>query len=222
VLYLYAFVRDLDGVPAVAGLQGEPPELLRIGSLDAVVSGHERLDPEIAADSLVAHAAVVDALMAETDELVPVRFGSVFEDEHSLRAAATAKEPGLEDVLGRVRGRVEFGLHVVRARPAAERERPKDGRERLLGKLEELRCAEKAAELDAPLVQLAVDSRRRLLRTPRLLLSAAYLIERADAEEFADRARAIVEGRPRGVEVLSTGPWPPYSFAEFEDAVRVA
>jgi len=222
VLYLYAFARGLGSLPRATGLKERPPELVAVGSLDAVVSRHDRLEQEVAADALVAHAEVVDALMAETDEFVPVRFGTVFEDETSLQNAAAGNEQALEQVLRKVRGRVEFGLHVVR-RPGAPVPAPeRSGRERLLGKLEQLRAAEDAAELDEPLVRLAVESRRRLLRTPRLLLSAAYLVERPRASEFAERLRELVESRPERLEVLATGPWPPYSFAELEDDLRAA
>lgn len=222
MLYLYAFARGLDSPPEAVGLEATSPELLPLGFLDAVVSRHGDLDPEVASDALVAHANVVEALMGTTDELVPVRFGSVFGDGTSLRTAAAARREALEEVLRKVRGRVEFGLHVVQQQPAAPDEQPQSGRGRLLAKLEQLRGAEDAAELDEPLVRAAVDSRRRLLRTPNLLLSAVYLVERARAGEFAARSRAIVERRPRGLEVLATGPWPPYSFAELEDDLRAA
>ncbi len=223
MLYLYAFVRGLDELPDVGGLEGARPRLLRLGALDAVVTAHEWLEPEIAAESLGAHAATVDALMAATGELVPVRFGSVFDDERSLEKQAADREPALLDVLDRVRGRVEFGLHVVRTRSEARADpAPAGPRDRLLGRRDRLRAAERAARLDEPLVALAVDSRRRLLRTPRLLLSAVYLVQRGRSDEFGDRCREILEARPEGLEVLATGPWPPYSFAELEDGLRAA
>lgn len=224
MLYLYAFVQDLDAAPAAVGLQGRPLELVPLCPLDAVVSRHDELDQDLAAEALVSHAAVVDAVMAETPDLVPVRFGAVFEDESSLRTAAATRMAGLENVLENVRGRLEFGLHVVRRGRDPERngDENENGRRRLLGKLEQLRSAEDASRLDGPLVELAVDSRRRLLRTPRLLLSAVYLVAREQAPAFAERAHAIVERRPEGLEVLATGPWPPYSFAELEDDLRVA
>lgn len=222
MLYLYAFVQDLDAPPTVLGLQERALQLVTLGPLDAVVSRHDELDQELAAEALVAHAAVVDALMAETPDLVPVRFGAVFEDESSLRTAAAARMTGLESVLENVRGRLEFGLHVVRRGRDPVRDEPLNGRSRLLRKLEQLRSAEDASRLDEPLVELAIDSRRRLLRTPRLLLSAVYLVAREQAPAFAERAHAIVDGRPEGLEVLATGPWPPYSFAELEDDLRAA
>ena len=60
------------------------------------------------------------------------------------------------------------------------------------------------------------------MRTPRLLLSAAYLVERAREAEFVERSQALVAERPPGLEVLATGPWPPYTFAELEDGLRAA
>lgn len=223
MLYLYALARGLDSAPAAVGLARTPTELVRLGSFDAVVTRHGDLEPDAEAETLVAHAAVVETLMEETEQLVPVRFGSVFENEASLHTAAAARLGEIEDVLREVRGRVEFGLHVVRRAPARRGgERPQTGRDRLLAKLEQLRSAESAAELDRPLVELAVESRRRLLRTPKLLLSAAYLVERARAAEFAERSQAIVDTRPRSLEVLATGPWPPYSFAELERGLDAA
>lgn len=222
MLYLYALVQSLGAPPAARGLHGRPLELVALGPLAAVVSRHGELDQELATDALMAHAAVVAALMAETPDLVPVRFGAVFENESSLRTAAAARMSALEGVLENVRGRLEFGLHVVRRACDPEQDEQQDGRGRLLRKLEQLRIAESASRLDGPLVELAVESRRRRLRTPRLLLSAAYLVARERAPAFSEQAHAIVERRPEGLEVLATGPWPPYSFAQLEDDLRAA
>ena len=62
-----------------------------------------------------------------------------------------------------------------------------------------------------PLAVLASDSTRRLLITPRLLLTAAYLVARGRVAAFR-RAVDTLDGAYPALRFLCTGPWPPYSF----------
>ena len=67
------------------------------------------------------------------------------------------------------------------------------------------------AEIHGPLAQLAVDSVQQVLVTPRLLLTAAYLVERDRVEDFRQAVAALSDAHP-ALSLLCTGPWPPYNF----------
>jgi hypothetical protein len=54
---------------------------------------------------------------------------------------------------------------------------------------------------------------RRSPRPPSELLRAAYLVDR-DAIGAFTRLVARLDDRHPGLQLLCTGPWPPYSFAE--------
>jgi hypothetical protein len=77
---------------------------------------------------------------------------------------------------------------------------------------EERQHAERIAEqLHAPLAAMAVSDTRRVLVTPQLLLTAAYLVPRDRTEAFRHRVDALGASHP-DLRVLCTGPWPPYHF----------
>ena len=67
------------------------------------------------------------------------------------------------------------------------------------------------AKIHGPLAQLAVDSVQQVLVTPRLLLTAAYLVERDRVEDFRQAVAALSDAHP-ALSLLCTGPWPPYNF----------
>jgi Gas vesicle synthesis protein GvpL/GvpF len=138
--------------------------------------------------TLLEHDRVVFSLM-ERGAVLPMRFGTVVDDEGTVRSLLLERRKELKGMLARVRGRVEFGIRVDRAIPST-------GREYLNGKLELERSL-------APLAELAVDTRVR--RRDR-----AYLVDVQLADAFEDRARAM--------KLSLTGPWPPYSFTGALDA----
>ena len=67
-------------------------------------------------------------------------------------------------------------------------------------------------ELHEPLARLSRDSTVNVGATPRLLLTAAYLVERGQLEAFRDELARLQERHPE-LGAVCTGPWPPYSFA---------
>jgi hypothetical protein len=68
-----------------------------------------------------------------------------------------------------------------------------------------------AAELHAPLQRLSAHSTHRVLATPRLLLTAAYLLDRPAVALFRQEIDTLGRDYPH-LRFLCTGPWPPYSF----------
>jgi hypothetical protein len=93
------------------------------------------------------------------------------------------------------------------------------GRSYLLARLEEerqrrawrQRAEALAEELHTPLAHLAVESTRQVLLTPRLLLTAAYLVERDQVAAFQQEVGALSAAYP-ALRFLCTGPWPAYNF----------
>ena len=74
MLYLYAFVPRITTPPAILGIAGRELELVPLGTVAALVSEVDgAIDPE--EENILAHARVIDALAAEHDAVLPVRFG---------------------------------------------------------------------------------------------------------------------------------------------------
>ena len=213
MVYLYAITEPVRSpLPPQPGL--EDAALCRVvhGAVAGICSVHRSLVPEASEPEIARHAEVVEAVAAQ-ETVLPVRFGAVFRRGRNLREALAAREAELAASLAHVAGRVELGVHVHRDRqppPAAIA-----GRDYLLGRARELRLAREAADaIHARLSSFAADAAVRVLPTPGLLLSAAYLVDRDRVDGFEAEVRRLDAERPEAF--LCTGPWPPYSFGPRE------
>jgi hypothetical protein len=215
VLYVYA-ITDAPDLP-LPPRRGHGQAHLRVvadGGLAAVCTRHDDLRLSADEPSLWRHERVTEALAADRGVL-PVRFGTTVADEQELRRLLGARRAECVAALELVRDRVELGVRVLWDPRAAESHAPADesGSAYLRAKLEAQRSAQtRAAELHAALSEQAVASRRRVLPTPRLLLSGAYLVDRDGVDGFLAAAdRLAVAGTD--LQLVCTGPWPAHNFA---------
>jgi hypothetical protein len=227
-MYLYAITDQPEvPVPAGPGLEGASPLSLAYRDITAVVSPLTTVEVPPTEDNLWRHEAVVEALMADR-AVLPVRFGTVLSNEAAVQDVLAAHYADFVASLDRVRGRVELGLRVLwddNAPPPQPSPTCGGGSERgcgrayLMARLEEEhqarawreRAEALAEELHASLAQLAAESTQQALTTPRLLLTAAYLVERDRVTVFRQEVEALSTAYP-AMRFLCTGPWPPYSF----------
>jgi len=225
-MYFYA-VADLSDKPLPDGPGIQGAYLLSLAHLDiAAIASPLTADEVPTTEANVwRHEAVVEALMADR-AVLPMRFGTVLAQEATIRAVLKTYYADFVASLDRVRDRVEIGLRVLwdddARRPTEKRigqRKGNDGRTYLLARLEEERQLEAwrqraktlAAKLNTPLGHLAIDSAAQVLVTPRLLLTAAYLVERNHVKAFQREVEALSADYP-ALRFLCTGPWPPYSF----------
>jgi hypothetical protein len=214
VVYVYAIAEPRHAPPAGPGLEGEPVGVVVAGDLMAVVS--ECQGPEVVAseDALWIHETVVEQLMAE-GTVLPLRFGTVLPDDAAVRSMLATDHDELLDGLQRVRDAVEVAVHVT-WEPEQDASDP-SGTAYLVDRLGRTRRAMEFAErMDTVLAELARASKRQVGTTPALVLTCAYLVDRARMEEFRERVQAL-GGELDHANIVCTGPWPPYSFAGAEE-----
>jgi hypothetical protein len=234
-LYVYCLGDDLDadGFEGLAGIGGSPVHLLSLGRIAAVVSDVEGERVNVTGENVKAHNRVNSHALATLTPL-PFRFGTKV--THSqLAEYVAANEEALLAALARVRGCVEMSIKIRDASAEAEGEtrNAKEvvegatsvgrGTAFLLSKRREvlgdealrLRAEESAAWLDAGVSDLARESVARLRTSDSLVVSAAHLVERERVAEYRERVRLLSEERP-GLQFLTSGPWPPYSFSDIE------
>jgi gas vesicle protein GvpL/GvpF len=208
VIYLYAIAEGLDGLPDLRGVDGAPLERRSVEGLDLVVSGHGGTTVDTSEEAVLAHARVVEALVERSAALLPARFGRGFRDEDALREAIEGRAASLREALAQVRGCVEVGVRVL----APERA-PAPPAETGRAYMDALRSRDEAArELHEPLAGLARAATHTVGATPRLLLSGAYLVEPGELDAFRSRVSELEAAHPE-LTFVTTGPWPPYSFA---------
>ena len=183
----------------------EPPlRAVRWDGLTALCAPAEQR--ELTAEVLWEHDAVVESLMEERD-LLPMRFGTLVEDDEAAARAIEDRHEELRRSLDRVRGAVELAVR-------AEANAPKDITHEATTGAEYIRAkahrTEAARLLHEPLAFLARES---IVQPGPELLRAAYLVDRQAVESFVGLVRRLQETHD-GFRVLCTGPWPPYSFAQ--------
>jgi hypothetical protein len=192
-----------DAPPAVEvrGALGEAVRAVPAGSLLAL-AGEVDHAPELSADAVRAHDAVVRRLAAACPALLPVRFGSLADE-----VDFSGREGELLEALELVRGREQMTLRVYGDPQAAQRESGK-------AYLESLRRARSVPSLDP--LRAALGTLVRAERTEPhggpLIASVYHLIDRGSAPEYL----RTLAGVALPVRVAPTGPWPAWSFAPEE------
>ncbi|MGW4794131.1 GvpL/GvpF family gas vesicle protein [Nonomuraea sp. NPDC004297] len=186
-----------------------------------------------------AHHRVV-AAVALLGPVAPVRLVTVYNGEDQVRRLLDERHDDFADTLSHVTGRQEWGVkaYVVKpptgSNPSADDGKRDDepanpGLAYLKRRQASLRTREeswrdaaaRAEHIHDVLRSVAVASRRHRAQDPQLsgrdewmVLNGAYLIDEAQAEEFA----GVLDGlRGQGIELELTGPWAPYSFAALDE-----
>jgi hypothetical protein len=213
-LLVYGVV-DADGAAvAGTGLERRPLRAVTDGPLSAIVTDHDGPGPAPTTGVLLDYERTVQRLM-DRRAILPAQFGRVLTDDEAARAMLRGRRRDLLERLDGVRGAVELGLHArwPDASDAAPDPRSESGAAYLRGRLETRQSARRlASELD-PLTALARSIRRALIPRRDLPVLDAYLVDRARVGEFVALV-AELDGCLDGVELVCTGPCPPYSFAD--------
>lgn len=230
---------------------GLPPYTLPIGELQAVVgvvpmtqySGDwlrnnlQRLDwVERAVRS---HERVVEGCLQQAD-VVPMRFCTIFRSERDLVAAVTERREEVSSKLAELKGRQEWGLHLLADRERLRRHlldsdphllalqdsagsRPMGAayfakkllQDRTACSMEQA-VAETSENAYARLSTVAPRARLLQAKGPALadctpVLNAAFLVTASELRALLAEAQQIVSERP-WLRDRTSGPWPPYNF----------
>jgi Gas vesicle synthesis protein GvpL/GvpF len=222
MFYVYA-ITDAAAQPDIPGLRGVPVAAVREGPLAAIVSEHEGLQLVPDEDELWAHEAVVETLMDEGDVL-PMRMGSVVEDSEAVRSLLRERAAEFTSALENVRGAAEVGLRIAVDPEGADALAPAgtngagSGTAYMLSRLaRKVRSEEVGGLIHKSLSSLARDHTSMSSSLERMSLSAAYLVERHQVDDFRVRVEEL-QREIGGVTIVCTGPWPPYSFTSTERA----
>ncbi|HKY51936.1 MAG TPA: GvpL/GvpF family gas vesicle protein [Candidatus Limnocylindria bacterium] len=173
-------------------------------------------------EDLLEHHRIVQAIF-ERVPCLPARFGSIFDDEQTLRERLAARGSDLGAQLARLGHRCELAItcawqdELEETRPLAPassgRAYMERGRER--ARLQDAREA-RAREIVARLtVELAIDPaliRHRTCPRPAVAVSMSALVTRDEMAEVSSRIERLGKQLP-DVTTIVQGPWAPYTFA---------
>src|SRR4249919_3856378 len=207
--------------------------------LAAVVSDTPIVIYDPTRDNVLAHEFVNETVMKEFT-VIPMSFGTVFRSEDDVTELLRSTYQAFSDVLDKMKDKIEFGLKVLwdRDRVIANLERENDEIRKLkdeisrhtasstyfarmqLGRLIEGALEDMTnryvADIHDALKPVAVASRSNKPIGDRMIVNAAFLVDRAQEQAFDERVK---ETSRKYEDVLSfkySGPWPPYNFVNIK------
>jgi len=207
--------------------------------LAAVVSDTPIVLYDPTRENVLAHEFVNETVMREFT-LIPMSFGTIFRSENDVRALLNSTYQAFTDVLDKMQGKIEFGLKILwdRDKVVAAIERDNDEIRRLkeeitrnaasstyfarmqLGRLVEAAMEEASNryvnDIHEQLRDVSVASRSNKVIGDRMIVNAAFLVERKDEKLFDEKVKAISLQYEDLLTFKYTGPWPPYNFVNIK------
>lgn len=238
--YLYALTRAELDPGGLVGLENQPLQQIRAGQVAAAVSlmnadalrglEGEPLSPDSRLAALAtAHDQAVLGLHAR-GSVLPLRFGTVVEDRRLIQQILKRREGELLTAIEEIEGMVEILCRVQSSASAAEEptasSRPAaTGTAYIAARLREAQIQQdRRLRIDRMLEELDAELREHAGRTyalepvqPGQLFNSAYLLPSRTLPEFFDAVDSYRAPLTRhGLELVTTGPWPPYHFVHLD------
>lgn len=207
-MLLYAIAEAGSARIGGRGLSDQPLREIADDRLAAIVTEHERPPRTLAPAHLAAYTFALERIMAR-GAMLPARFGSVIADAPAVRSMLADRGAELTARLAAVRGAVELAVRADRRRPPEGNYA--SGAAYMRARLAERRQAAEVASALQPLAGLAREVRIHDDATGDTVLRVSYLVREDRLEAFTARVAQVDASLP-DVELLCSGPWPPFSF----------
>jgi hypothetical protein len=236
--YVYGIIEASESVTfgkTGIGGTGETVYTVHHGDVAAVVSKTSVFIFDPTRENALAHEHVIETVM-KTNTIIPMSFGTVFRTDDDIRQVLKSIYPSLKDVLKQMAGKLEFGLKVTWDRDAVIEELKRDNEEihrfhieltkkhlqstyfarMQLGRMIDKALAERAAEYVRAIYEalrgVCVASRDNKVIGDKMIMNAAFLIDREREADFDAAVNKIAAKFSDRLNFKYTGPWPPYNF----------
>ncbi len=207
---------------SVLGVSGNQVFLYPASDLAVVVSEHNPQDP-LNQKSGVDHARVISDCFQHSTVL-PFRFGTVFNDDESLRKSIRSNQRQFLSNIEKLRGKTEMHLKIF-VDDCASREiahhllADSVGRDYLTSLREnatrtrerQTRARAVTFQMHRLFIPLDEEVSCRLMENGKMVLDIAHLIERKCVERYQNKF-ATTSATMRQCHMQLSGPWPPYHF----------
>jgi len=236
--YVYGVIEARDplgfGKIGIGGI-GENVYTVHHGDVAAVVSKTPVFIFDPTRENALAHEHVIETVM-KAHTIIPMSFGTVFRTDDDIREVLKSIYPSLKDVLKQMANKLEFGLKVTwdRDRIVEELKRENEEIHRFqheltrkhlqstyfarmqLGRMIDKALAERAAEVVREIYDglraVCVASRDNKVIGDKMIMNAAFLIQKDKEAEFDAAVNAVAQKFGDRLNFKYTGPWPPYNF----------
>ena len=236
--YVYGVIeaRDNTGFGKIGiGGMGENVYCVHHGDVAAVVSKTPVFIFDPTRENALAHEHVIETVM-KTNTIIPMSFGTVFRTDDDIREVLKSIYPSLKDVLKQMANKLEFGLKVTWDRDRIVEELKRENEEihrfqheltrkhlqstyfarmqlgRMIDKALSERAAEVVREIYDGLRTVCVASRDNKVIGDKMIMNAAFLIQKDKEPEFDAAVNAVAQKFGDRLNFKYTGPWPPYNF----------
>src|SRR2546427_4124790 len=236
--YVYGIVETKEhlnfGKIGIGGF-GEQVYTVHHGDIAAVVSKTPVAIFDPTRENALAHEHVIETVM-KNHTIIPMSFGTVFRTDDDIREVLKSIYSSLKDVLHQMSGKLEFGLKVNWDRDRIIEDIQQDEEEirkfhqeiirkhlqstylarMQLGRMIDKTLAERSIgyvrEIYEALRGVCVASRDNQPIGDKMIMNAAFLVERQREAEFDNAVNKIARKYGQRLKFKYTGPWPPYNF----------
>jgi hypothetical protein len=236
--YVYGIVQSKERMNfGKIGIGGAGELVYTVNYLDiaAVVSKTPVAIFDPTRDNALAHEHVIETVM-KNYTIIPMSFGTVFRTDDDIREVLKSIYASLKDVLNQMAGKLEFGLKVNWDRDQIIEELKQHDEEirrfhreiirkqlqstyfarmqlgRMIDKALEERATEYLREIYEALRGVCVASRDNQPIGDKMIMNAAFLVDRNREVEFDNVVNRIAKRYGKRLKFKYTGPWPPYNF----------
>lgn len=222
-------------------VEGTPAELFTIDFKDASIVAME-VPMKIyspSRDNLMMHQNAVSKVMEKNDTVIPVSFGNVFHSKEDVKVILENLYPQFEKLFPEIKGKIELGLKVVAKQDWLEKQAADDPqlskmKAQMGGKSEaasyydrieiggaaqkffEALRAEVEESILEPLKEVAVSVRINDPINEKMLMNAAFLVDKDKEEAFDKKVNDVHEEWEDKADFNYSGPWPAYNFVNIK------
>ncbi|MFH1392334.1 MAG: GvpL/GvpF family gas vesicle protein [bacterium] len=204
------------------------------GNLAVVVRDLRSKKPCFSREHLIAHQKVIEKVMQQGYDVLPVRFGIVAKSTKDIKEKILkAKRKELLEAFKKTQGKVELGLKAlwrdissifqeigenkeIQIAKNQARKNPSQFRVaavgELVGKALEQKREKEAQKIIQALDKLAVDFKSRACFGDAMIFNSAFLVSKKKEKKFDKRVEEIGKKYDNRIKFIYVGPVPPYNF----------
>jgi Gas vesicle synthesis protein GvpL/GvpF len=236
--YVYGIVQTKERMDfGKIGIGGAGESVYTVNYMDiaAVVSKTPVAIFDPTRENALAHEHVIESVM-KNYTIIPMSFGTVFRTDDDIREVLKSIYASLKDVLKQMSGKLEFGLKVNWDRDQIIEELKQQDEEigrfhqeiirkqlqstyfarmqlgRMIDKALGERATQYVREIYEGLRGVCVASRDNQPIGDKMIMNAAFLVDRSREAEFDSVVNKIAKKYGKRLKFKYTGPWPPYNF----------
>ncbi len=237
--YIYCIIEwnGKDEIFGPLGIGGRGDELYTVcfNDIAAVVSNSQIVKYSISRENMLAHEKAIEEVM-EGYTVLPVRFCTIAEDEEKVKKILKKEYDKFKDLLGKIKDKKELGLKAIfkeeviykdilekyeDIKELKEAIAPNSPEQTYYQRMEIGRMVEAALQKEKEICKedilntlspLALELKTNNTYGERMIINAAFLVERHKEAEFDQRVQELGEKYGDKMKFKYVGTLPPFNF----------